>query len=172
MNNADKFKQIFDLYATELWAMSEKDFLAWLNAESDVPGTNVGDLISRQAAIKAIDDLPNCYNGYSDTYDKAYIIGVLEELPSIDTVPLGAYKQTRRERDMAIAQLAEIGKSLCEKMDNVATVVRCKDCKYYKEGVVLSPQKFCFRLKDKDGAAIGYNFAEDDFCSYGERSEE
>lgn len=42
------------------------------------------DLISRQAAIKAIDDLPNCYNGYSDTYDKAYIIGVLEELPTIE----------------------------------------------------------------------------------------
>ena len=41
------------------------------------------DLISRRAAIKAIDDLPNCYNGYSDTYDKAYIIAVLEELPSI-----------------------------------------------------------------------------------------
>lgn len=44
----------------------------------------MSDLISRQAAIKAIDDLPNCYNGYSDTYDKAYIIGVLEELPSVD----------------------------------------------------------------------------------------
>ena len=44
------------------------------------------DLISRQAAIKAIDDLPNCYNGYSDTYDKAYIIGTLEELPTIDAV--------------------------------------------------------------------------------------
>lgn len=42
------------------------------------------DLISRRAAIKAIDDLPNCYNGYSDTYDKAYIIGVLEELPPIE----------------------------------------------------------------------------------------
>lgn len=40
------------------------------------------DLISRQAAIKAIEDLPNCYNGFSDTYDKAHIIGVLEELPS------------------------------------------------------------------------------------------
>lgn len=36
----------------------------------------------RQEAIKAVDDLPNCYNGFSDTYDKAYIIGVLEELPS------------------------------------------------------------------------------------------
>lgn len=44
----------------------------------------MSDLISRQAAIKAIDDLPNCYNGYSDTYDKAYIIGVLEELPPIE----------------------------------------------------------------------------------------
>ncbi len=40
------------------------------------------DLISRQAAIKAVYDLPNCYNGYSDTYDKAWIIGLLEELPS------------------------------------------------------------------------------------------
>lgn len=46
------------------------------------------DLISRRAAIKAIDDLPNCYNGYSDTYDKACIIGVLEELPPIDAVPV------------------------------------------------------------------------------------
>lgn len=44
----------------------------------------MSDLISREAAIEAIDDLPNCYNGYSDTYDKAYIIGVLEELPTID----------------------------------------------------------------------------------------
>lgn len=44
----------------------------------------MNDLISRRAAIKAIDDLPNCYNGYSDTYDKAYIIGVLEELQTID----------------------------------------------------------------------------------------
>ena len=51
-------------------------------------------------------------------------------------------------------------------------VVRCKDCKYYRESKVLSPQKFCFRLRGRDGAAIGYNFADDDFCSYGERSEE
>ena len=44
----------------------------------------MSDLISRRAAIKAINDLPNCYNDYSDTYDKAYIIGVLEEVPSVD----------------------------------------------------------------------------------------
>jgi len=42
------------------------------------------DCISRKEAIDAIDGLPNCYNGFSDSYDKAYIIGVLEELPSAE----------------------------------------------------------------------------------------
>ena len=40
------------------------------------------DLISKGDAIKAIEGLPNCPNGYSDTYDKAYIIGAIEEVPS------------------------------------------------------------------------------------------
>lgn len=42
----------------------------------------MADLIDRQAAIKAIEDLQSCYNGFSDTYDKACIIGALEEVPS------------------------------------------------------------------------------------------
>ena len=33
MNNAEKFKYVFGLYATELWAMSEESFLSWLNSE-------------------------------------------------------------------------------------------------------------------------------------------
>ena len=33
MNNAEKFKQIFGLYATELWSMPESDFLEWLNRD-------------------------------------------------------------------------------------------------------------------------------------------
>lgn len=45
------------------------------------------DLISRQAAIKAIEDLQDCYNGFSDTYDKACIIGVLEDLTSAQPGP-------------------------------------------------------------------------------------
>lgn len=32
-------------------------------------------------AIDVINDLPNCPNGYSNTYDKASIISVLEEVP-------------------------------------------------------------------------------------------
>ena len=44
----------------------------------------MSDLIRRQDAIHAIEDMPNAYNGWSDTYDKAYIIGVLEEVPSAE----------------------------------------------------------------------------------------
>ena len=34
MNNAEKFKQLFGIYATELWAIPEEKFLEWLNAEA------------------------------------------------------------------------------------------------------------------------------------------
>ena len=32
--------------------------------------------------------LPNCYNGFSDTYDKACIIGVIDEQQPVDAVPV------------------------------------------------------------------------------------
>ena len=67
------------------------------------------DLISRQAAIKAIDDLPNCYNGYSDTYDKAYIIGVLEELPTIDPVKHGKWEKHIGMGNVALIKCSECG---------------------------------------------------------------
>ena len=44
----------------------------------------MADFIDRGKAIKAIEDLQDCYNGFSDTYDKACIIGVLQELPSAE----------------------------------------------------------------------------------------
>lgn len=38
MTNADKFKHLFGIYATELWVMPESDFLEWLNADAqDMP---------------------------------------------------------------------------------------------------------------------------------------
>lgn len=51
-------------------------------------------------------------------------------------------------------------------------VVRCRDCIYYKEGKLLGPTKFCYRLKGHDGSEIGYNFAEDEYCSRGQRRED
>lgn len=35
---------------------------------------------------KDVLDLPNCYNGYSDTYDKAMIIDLIDEQPTVDAI--------------------------------------------------------------------------------------
>jgi len=34
MNNAERFRATFGMYATELWAMPEEEFLKWLNKET------------------------------------------------------------------------------------------------------------------------------------------
>lgn len=61
----------------------------------------------------------------------------------------------------------------CFKPADVVPVVRCKDCKYYKESRVLAPNKFCFRLNHPtEPGKIGYNFADNDFCSRGVRRNE
>ena len=69
--------------------------------------------------------------------------------------------------------LGEFAKYLIKKQSAVdaVEVVRCKDCKWYKVSKLLAPDKFCFRLKDKKGDILGYNFTPDGFCSYGERED-
>lgn len=47
-------------------------------------------------------------------------------------------------------------------------IVRCKDCKHYKEGKLLGPTKFCYYYQ----IGTGLNTADDDFCSKGERRAE
>ena len=82
-------------------------------------------------------------------------------------------------REAALMKLMQDGcsaKNLQSILDmpaaDVAEVVRCKDCKYYRVGAVLAPNKFCFRLKHPvEDRPIGYNFAPDDFCSHGERKD-
>ena len=51
-------------------------------------------------------------------------------------------------------------------------VVRCKDCKYYQNGVIFTDVKFCCRLVNCEGKSVRYNFSDNDFCSYGERRED
>lgn len=57
-----------------------------------------------------------------------------KELPAVDAVERAVYEQVAWERDIAIKQLADIGKSLGAKMDDVATVVRCRECRYFCKG--------------------------------------
>lgn len=61
----------------------------------------------------------------------------------------------------------------CFQLADVAPVVRCKDCKYYKISELHPPYKFCFRLRHPtENRSVGYNFADDDFCSHGECRED
>ena len=43
---------------------------------------------------KDILNLPDCYNGFSDTYDKACIIGVIDEQPTIESRKKGKWEHT------------------------------------------------------------------------------
>ena len=45
-------------------------------------------LIDADSLRQDILALPNCYNGVSDTYDKACIIGVIDEQQPVDAVPV------------------------------------------------------------------------------------
>ena len=70
MTNREKFKSIFGVYAEEFWAYPKDKMLDWL--QYDVPETNVGDMISRQAAIDTIDK----YIGTFDAIDRNYLDGL------------------------------------------------------------------------------------------------
>lgn len=50
-------------------------------------------LIDADALRKSVLDLPNCYNGFSDTYDKACIIGLIDEQPTIEERKKGKSKR-------------------------------------------------------------------------------
>lgn len=47
MNNAEKFRDVFGFYATELWAMPEKDFLKWLNDECEEEKENTNNSLKK-----------------------------------------------------------------------------------------------------------------------------
>jgi len=86
MTNADKFKNIFGLYATELWSMPEKDFLKWLNSEamncSEFP--NNSDTISRQAAVDVLARFLSNREGGNAVWWKPVAESVINVLPSAE----------------------------------------------------------------------------------------
>lgn len=81
----------------------------------------MNDLISRQAAIKAIEDLQDCPNRFSDTYDKACIIEVIEEVPSIEPAKHGTWEDTT-------AYCGEFTCSVCKEMCVTNKYKWCPHC--------------------------------------------
>ena len=86
------------------------------------------DLISRQAAIKAILDLQDCYNGFSDTYDKACIVGVLEEIPSAEPTKTCEYWDNESNFCALYRPSAERPKSKWLRTDAYPHRIYCSVC--------------------------------------------
>ena len=109
MTNADKFKQVFGLYATELWSMPEQDFLEWINSGalscSEFP--NSSDTIYRQDAIDAVkknkfrltfSEEQNCEGHVAWSAEAVYsdvMEGALSELPSAQPERPKAYMKIK-----------------------------------------------------------------------------
>ena len=115
--------------------------------------------IDAEEAIKAIEDLPNAYNGWSDTYDKAYIIGTLEEVPSADVVERQKYEQIKGLYEQSLIDRESMAKEL-----EATDIVRCKECKHAfinehhsNRPLICGRTKMCGTTK------------EDWFCADGER---
>lgn len=54
MTNAERFKQLFGLYATEVWSMSEKEFLTWLNRKAQLSQMAGRWIVEEENYIKQI----------------------------------------------------------------------------------------------------------------------
>ena len=100
-------------------------------------GEPMDDLISRQAAIDAIKGLNDTPNGYSDTYDKECIIGVLEDLPSAEAVPerkKGRWIEVDDEEDTISGKCSVCGWEAHLYEDDVVDMPYCPNCGAHMEG--------------------------------------
>lgn len=121
------------------------------------------DLIRRGATAK---DLRAYAERKAQVNGIEYANGILaaacrieQSIPAVDAVERGVFEQVTWERDIAVKQLADIGKSLGEKMDDVTKVVRCPKCRHSDFGGT-----YC--KLDKDEVHPSY------FCGRGQRREE
>ncbi len=123
MSNAELFKKVFGIYAEEFWAYPEEKMLDWLT--SNVPDTNVGDLISRQAAIEAIKDyIVDPDKSISEYEDNVFnynaglksAVQAVVDLPSVQPEQSNTsefwQKRANYYRDMCMDLISEMGKGV------------------------------------------------------------
>lgn len=86
----------------------------------------MNDMIRRCDAIQAIKDLPNCPNGYSDTYDKETIINVLNDIPTAD-VALVVHAKWVKSSDDGLLECSNCGAYVFE-YNNILPNYYCRGC--------------------------------------------
>jgi len=190
MTNADRFKTIFGLYATELWAMPEKEFLKWLNADAtdlvnksgDLVKDLVNDCISRQAAVKALEETKQSdpFNRYEyQNIGIDWSIDAIKALPSAqlaqdltngctDTISRQAAIDMLKNRWKKTRNYEGIGDDIAEECELYLKqvpsaqpeIIYCGECKY------MMPNGKCRQFADST-----IRPSASDFCSAGERKD-
>jgi len=117
---------------------------------------------------KDILGLPNCYNGFSDTYDKALIIDRIDAQPTADVVEADkAQKEIDYWHDKAQSYEQTILKLSLNKAEDAVEVVRCKDC-IHNHITSWNQGK-----RDKPSCRFSDLIRSNEFyCGFGERAEE
>ena len=93
MINADKFEQVFGIYATELWAKPEKEFLEWLNSEAQ----EVNLISKNQSLVEWKEDFKGfveCLDMPRDDYKG--IMAYIDEVPSAERTGIIRCKDCKR----------------------------------------------------------------------------
>jgi hypothetical protein len=67
-------------------------------------------LIDANKLRKDVLDLLNCYNGFSDTYDKALIIALVDDQPTVDVV---------RCKDCRLSTVTELRELYCYRLEDI-----------------------------------------------------
>ena len=173
MTNAEKFKQIFGLYATELWAMPGDDFLAWLNRDVETTQPDKENLSNF---------CPNCGARLQEGQDKDLGWTILSKSIIPTLVPAGVVAgivQNQIHIEESIHRIKQLtGISIDDLIDLLAQgyelkapsaqpqIIRCKDCKHRdKYGC-------CKYWKGLAMADIPIATDDNDFCSYAEQKGE
>ena len=116
MSNDELFRRVFGIYAEEFWAYPEEKMLDWLT--SNVPDTNVWDLISRQAAIDAIKDYivdpDKAVSKYEDNVFN-YNAGLKSAAQAVVDLPSAQPEQKK-------------GKWIDEKINSYTSRTYCSEC--------------------------------------------
>lgn len=117
--------------------------------------------------------VPNCYNGFSDTYDKAMIVDMVDEQPTIKPLTEIDYIELADRyggevafvvKDMIEQTGRRWGNEEPKKMDDVVKVVRCKDCKWWGKNYCVNRN---YSIANTTRKTIG-----EDYCSWGERKDD
>ena len=106
-----------------------------------------------------------CCTGYGGLTprDVEYVLDTVSTVEYV--VSKDAYDQAKWENEVMQNQLAEINKTLGQKMDDVVTVVRCKDCLFWnRERISCEGLARC--VTGEGGVRYRHK---NDFCSRGRK---